>query len=87
MKTIYKYRVPITDEFELLIPKDARVLTVQMQERFPYIWALVDTYNKDQSRTFYIVGTGNPVPSVECVYVGTFQVPPFVWHLFERMLP
>jgi hypothetical protein len=84
MKTIYKYPVKITGEFDIGMPKDSKILYVAMQNGSPYMWVLVDPDATHETRTFSIVGTGNPAAHVEVEnYIGTFQQYQFVWHLFE----
>lgn len=84
MRTIHKYRVPITDTFSIAMPAGAELLSVQMQGPQPCLWALLDNDEPmTQQRHFVVIGTGNPVPKAALKYIGTFQQPPFVWHLFE----
>jgi len=54
MKTIYKYSLdPYRDGMpEVTMPKDAKILTLQLQRGVPTIWALVDTDNAPQRRLF-----------------------------------
>jgi len=91
MKTIWKYKVQVTDIFTIKnIPEEAQVLSVQIDQKddMPYLWALVDDDNAPSERTFEVFGTGNPIPvdmGIERVYIGTFQQGGFVWHLFERL--
>lgn len=81
-KEIWKYTIDgIMNEIKM--PMDAQVLTVQIQNGQPQIWALVNPQNETEIRTFTIVGTGNPFDSTNTKYVGTFQDVLFVWHLFE----
>ena len=80
-QAIWKYSFEITDYFELPLPFGAKVLLVEMQGEQPCIWAMVEASNTPEARTFSVVGTGHPLPNGE--YIGTFQQPPFVWHLFE----
>ena len=89
MKTIYKYPVPL-DEFELELPRGAKILTFQSQNNNPTIWALVDPLNKLEKRKFVIRGTGHPIMSNtnNDVYIGTIQTEMgLVWHLFEKVEP
>lgn len=86
MITIYKYSVPIKDEFELELPQGAKILAFQTQNDDPMIWALVDSEKETGKRKFTIRGTGNPIESDmvdDDVYIGTIQKDGFVWHLFE----
>jgi len=87
MKTIYKYKVYPTDEFELSLPKGAYILCVQMQDSEPYIWTMVDTEAPLEIRKFILRGTGHTLPELPLVYIGTFQMRDglLVFHLFERV--
>ena len=79
MKQIWKFRVNTT----IQMPMEAKILTVQLQDGEPMMWLVVDTENELESRKFTIVGTGNSFDDKDAKYIGTFQEPPFVWHLFE----
>jgi hypothetical protein len=89
MKKIWKYKLEITDNVVLEMPRNAEILTVQMQGETPMIWALVDTENNIEKRSFKIIGTGNPVPDLarhlSRKYINTFQMMEgrLVFHLFE----
>ena len=84
VKTIHKYPAFILDEFRLQLPRDAQILTVQMQHGDPYIWAKVDPSASKETRNFRLYGTGHPMDE-DGQYVGTFQTKDgkFVFHLFE----
>ena len=94
--SIWKYRLDITtcrtgDErqavFDERIPRGAKLLAVQAQNEGPCLWALVDTKQPKESRTFEIYGTGHTMPKdlSNRVYLGTFQLDSgrFVGHVFE----
>jgi hypothetical protein len=82
--TIWKYPFEITGPFELMLPTEAKILSVDVQGEQPCMWALVEAENILEERRFVIVGTGHPAPTpTASEYIGTFQQPPFVWHLFE----
>jgi hypothetical protein len=84
MITIYKYEIPVTDEFEIELPENATVLCVQIQNGKPYIWVHLFDGGKKEKVKFKIFGTGHELPIADDYeYVGTFQVPPYVWHLFR----
>lgn len=85
MKTIYKYAVPfITDTpTEVRMPEGAEILDLQIQNRVPTIWALVEPENPTEIRRFNIVGTGWPTPDDCGDYIATAQDDPYVWHFFE----
>ena len=85
MKKIYKYPIPVNDEITISMPKDAVILTVQMQKAEPFIWALVDVDKEMIDVKFRLFGTGMSV--YPCLnYVGTFQMlnGGLVFHLFRE---
>lgn len=84
-QVIYKYPVePILDTFFHMMPKGAAILCVQMQDDKPQIWALVNPDAEEERREFRRVGTGWEPKNISThQYRGTYQDPPFVWHLFE----
>ena len=69
---------------ELELPAGATILYVADQKGLPYMWVLVDLETEAKEfRTFEVIGTGHPVEE-DLTHVGTWQSPPFVWHLFEK---
>lgn len=82
MITIYKYPAPIDDEFTVMMPEGAEVLTVQMQGKSPQIWARVDIDKPLRFRAFHWRGTGHDAAGLGR-YVGTIQDHWLVFHLFE----
>lgn len=92
MNVIWKYVIPSEPECIILMPKDAEILTVQPQGHEICMWVLVDPSNEKTSRHFAIYGTGHEVDRQvnmykehDLRYIATFQVPPYVFHIFERM--
>lgn len=95
MRTIWKFPFRIDDEVAIEMPRDARVLTVQVQDGKPCLWALVDPKAPKGPRLFRLFGTGHPVTEeLLGAFVGTFQinsslpyelggVGSLVFHLFE----
>lgn len=85
MKTIHKFPLQVADSQEMKMPKDSTILTVQVQNGTPCLWALVDTDKEAEERFIRIIGTGHPVPENVLRYIGTFQVleGTFVGHVFE----
>ena len=85
--TVYKYPVPLEDEFTLDLPMAAKILTFQTQSNVPCVWALVDPDARPAERQFRLAGTGHPINEAErdLVYVGTVQLHggALVFHLFE----
>lgn len=61
MLMIFKYPIPIEDHFTLELPKDAKILTVQVQREMPQLWAVVDPEAEKETRHFRLSGTGHPI--------------------------
>jgi len=86
MRTVHKYPVKLTDNFEIELPKGAQILTVQEQYDFPQLWALVNpNENKKQKRKFRLAGTGHQIKETNLEYINSFQLEDgsLVFHLFE----
>lgn len=87
MKTIWKYNVDCRSSFYLDMPVNAVVLSVQVQNGVPCIWAMVDSEERLKVRQFAVVGTGNPINQdmTGWRFIGTFQLlgGDIVLHLFE----
>lgn len=82
MKQIWKYDV---HDGSIRMPIGAKILSVQLQNNRPMMWAIVDPNAETEIRKFEIVGTGMGFNDTNYMYtyIGTFQDNPFVWHLFE----
>jgi hypothetical protein len=83
MRTIYKFNVDIVDTFAVAMPAYARILHVGEQRGFLCMWAELDNQSELEVRTFHVRGTGNPFTGEEGTYIGTAQVGPYVWHVYE----
>lgn len=92
MKTIHKFPIRLGDT-KNFIPADAVILSVQLRV-VPApdldeicIWAIRDT-NKPETfiRQIFIYGTGWKLPDDPGIHIGTVQMPPYVWHLFEKRI-
>lgn len=85
MKSIWKYKLEITDEQSIEMPKGSKVLSVGVQDGVPVIWAEVDLLSFcTEKRVILIFGTGNPIDGTSHTFVGTFQLLGFVGHVFVR---
>lgn len=90
MKTIYKYQLEVIEKQIVELPLGAQILTVQVQNGEPCIWAEVYNENKLVKRVFEIFGTGHELREgmgVDRKYIGTFQIHDgaLVFHLYERL--
>lgn len=87
---IYKYDLPVVDKAVVSMPKGAEVLTVQVQNDWPdsqvRLWAKINLEAPIESRMFFVVGTGHPMPVEAGRFIGTFQLNEgrLVFHVFEE---
>lgn len=86
MTKVFKFPLEISDEQKVLMPVGAKVLTVQVQNGVPCLWAECNPDAECVYRTFLIRGTGHPIDdNIEKEYIGTIQLygGSLVLHVFE----
>jgi hypothetical protein len=90
MKTIWKLPLePVVGTQVIEMPRGAQILYVQTQDTdTAYLWAIVESGNKLESRTILMAFTGKEFPKKpgsagKAFYIGTFQINGLVWHVFE----
>jgi len=87
MKTIWKFKLNITESQEIKVPEGTQILSAGIDpEGSLCVWGVVDTENALTDRFIYIVGTGNPIDRVffnDYTFIGSVLMQPFVWHVFE----
>lgn len=86
--TIWKYELPLEDIFAIGMPKDAKILCVQISlvTDKPVMYALVDPENEFEQREFIMRGAGHLIEDAsKYQYIGTFQMKNgiLVFHVFE----
>jgi hypothetical protein len=83
---VWKFPIPIEDEFALRMPRDAELLFVATQNEQGCLWARVITDDRvgTVERRFLLRGTGHDVDR-DCKYVGSFMLRggAIIFHLFE----
>ncbi len=84
MMKIYKYEILIAG-FQIMLPSDAKVLKIDLQNNDPYMWILLDTNKSTLPKTFRVYGTGQTINAEGLRYIDTFQQDGFVWHVFEEL--
>jgi hypothetical protein len=88
MKTIWKYVIQFRDVQTLYLPKGSTLLSVQLQNDTPYIWALVNPDNlfaDEDEISILMFGTGNPIEKEfawNTQFLGTIQNNGIVFHVF-----
>jgi hypothetical protein len=87
MKVIWKFTLEVNGEQRVTMPIGARLLTVQVQNDVPCLWAIVDTSNiKPEDHIIKMYGTGHEHKEIDGTYLGTFQMmvgSALVFHVFE----
>jgi len=84
LREVFKYPVPYSDRFTLLLPTAAEILHFGEQSGALFIWALVEPDSPKVSREFLLRGTGHEIEG-NPIYLGTDRVGSgLVWHLFEE---
>ena len=82
--TIYKYRLDITNQQVVSMPMGAKFLHAGPDPYGdPCVWYQVMPDDPKIDHTFFLVGTGNPIPSKAKVHLGSFLMGPLVLHLFS----
>ncbi|HOH62242.1 MAG TPA: hypothetical protein PK698_07230 [Bacilli bacterium] len=82
----------IDDKVTITMPKNAEILSVQVQQGGPVMWAIVNPEEEKVERHFEMFGTGHQIPEdgINRKYISTIQVtpnivlPPLCFHVFER---
>ena len=77
MKKIFKYILEITDEQELILPMDSKILSVKEQYGDIVVYALVNTSIKGiEGYSFIIHGTGhNTIENIDnYIFLGTVKL-------------
>lgn len=87
---IWKFVLALGDSQLVSMPKDATILSIQVQKGNLCMWALCNEDAKVVERRINIYGTGNPLPDYigDFKYLGTFQIygGDLVFHAFEVAL-
>lgn len=85
MKAIWKYQLELTDKQVIEAPMNARALSVGLDPAGDLcVWMEVERDVFNHGKTFYIVGTGHPLPDEQFIeFIGSVKQDPFMWHVYE----
>jgi hypothetical protein len=89
-RSVWKFPLFVVGSQEIDMPEGADIVSAQLQNGVPTLWALVDPAEEFEKRIFEIYGTGHPIAGEDkefLVFVGTVQQGSLVWHIFERNIP
>jgi len=89
-KTIYKFKLQVIGIQTIEMPAYSEILSIQVQNENPCIWALVESKNETVKRTFETYGTGQHIKEIshrKRNYIGTYQIETnqLVFHCFELL--
>jgi hypothetical protein len=74
-KAIFKYQMPVLEQFEMKLPKDASIIRMEDQGGMFWLWAVVDTKAPDETRKFRAFKTGASIPdNFHGPYVGFCKI-------------
>lgn len=84
MKAVWKQPMKPHDWQELILPANAEILCVKVQNNIPTLWYInPDTSSQEvEARVFRVVGTGHENEELG-KYIGTFFYHELVFHIFE----
>lgn len=89
-RVIFKYQMPVLEQFTIDLPKNAEIIRVQDQDGVFWLWAVVDTDAPMEKRYFRAFKTGASIPNgIELKYIGFCAI--FVQmelglYIFEEMI-
>jgi hypothetical protein len=88
MITVYKYQFEFAEEITIELPASSYILSIQMQDGKPSLWARVDTDNEVVPYKFECYWTGQAIVDVEKLgFIATVQANEgLVWHVFQRYI-
>lgn len=81
MKTIRRYPI---DNGSIPILQGAEIISIQVEEGLPYIYAMVDTDAHIDWKVFVIIKSEMPIlENFDYKFIGTFQARFETYHAFE----
>lgn len=91
---IWRYPLQIkTGQQEIVMPEGAELLTVQIQDRVPVLWALIDSFGAKTTRIFEVHQTGDALLGItnnkrDYRYISSFQCEKTkaAHHIFEVLI-
>lgn len=70
-RVIFKYQMPVLEQFEMELPAGAEIIRVQDMDGMFWMWAMVNTNAPMEKRYFRAFKTGAKIPDgIELKYIG-----------------
>jgi hypothetical protein len=80
---VWKFEFQVADAVTVMTPEVVAVMGIGTQrEGYICVWLLVRPETESRETTFYVRGTGHPVP-LDLTPIGIVFDGPFVWHVFR----
>lgn len=74
-RVIFKYQMPVLEQFTMKLPKDAEIIRMEDQGGMFWLWAIVRTDVEDEERNFWAFKTGGKMPDhIPLKYIGFCRV-------------
>lgn len=83
MRRIFKYELEVCDFQTVEMPLGAELIYIANQADKLMLWALVNPEREQADRQLYIYGTGYWIKHDWQIYIGSAQIGPYVWHVFD----
>lgn len=81
-RQIWKFPLVLATGQTVSIPSGANIVHVHEQGGVPCVWAEVYPTAPQNGVIFNVVGTGQDLPPLVGVHIGTCHIGPFVWHVY-----
>lgn len=85
MKKVWKYQLKNYKFQKLEIPEGAFFLNGIVQDDVITLYYLVDETQPVNDFAFHIIPTGGSIPDNQLLYLDTFVIGSFVWHVFTDL--
>ena len=84
-QSVWKYPLEIKKIQQIIIPVESEILTIQIQDNIPTLWALVRPNSPSGRRVIQMTGTGfDDSLRLFGTYINTVQLQDgTVWHYFD----
>lgn len=82
MRQVWKFAI-VPFATDIRMPKGAKLLHVALQDENPCLWAEVESKAPIVKRNIRTYGTGHKIDDEPSIYVGTFQIGQFVFHVYD----
>jgi len=88
MRTIWKFALTVADSQVIEMPREAKILSAQMQGESLSLWAEVIPERARTKRIIEVYGTGHTIEDdADLIFIGTVQMlgGQLIFHVFERL--